>query len=449
MKRGYGYWNQEVKLCNYSFTRSILYINDKEFFINNSGQDIIRSFNGERTFNEVIKCLKQKYDENEEKITQYVIEYIDVLDREYGLRLIFSEQKTKKQCVEISTNGIYPKVASIEITERCNVRCLHCYGEHCVELTHDIPLEKMKKLLKDLKNIGTEVIEITGGDCSVHKNLYEILKYALTLHFKKINVLTNGLKIPEKVKEIIKQHGDIFYVQIDVHSLRNEYLEWFMQTKVNCQNILENIKELAEAGVPMRIATVFTERNINEVWDIAEFVNSCKVKWGISPVEPMGRADVKIADKDIYLSEESSLRLIEEMEKINRKYPNLIFKRDEKTTSNENNCGILTDHVVINARGYVKLCTMDNMNYFRSSIGNALEKNIKEIYDDNKVFTKALAMQETVQLDQEECKDCEYKYSCAKCILRTLINIKKKNFTCEWYKKHLSNVLKKFCYQMV
>ena len=109
----------------------------------------------------------------------------------------------------------------------------------------------------------------------------------------------------------------------------------------------------------------------------------------------------------------------------------------------------MTDHVVINARGYVKLCTMDNMNYFRSSIGNALEKNIKEIYDENKVFTKALAMQETVQLDQEECKDCEYKYSCAKCILRTLINIKKKNFTCEWYKKHLSNVLKKFCYQMV
>ena len=73
MKRGYGYWNQEVKLCNYSFTRSILYINDKEFFINNCGQDIIRSFNGERTFNEVIKCLKQKYDENEEIITQYVI----------------------------------------------------------------------------------------------------------------------------------------------------------------------------------------------------------------------------------------------------------------------------------------------------------------------------------------------------------------------------------------
>ncbi|MDD0817509.1 hypothetical protein [Bacillus cereus] len=29
----------------------------------------------------------------------------------------------------IEEQTIYPKMASIEITNRCNVRCRHCYGD--------------------------------------------------------------------------------------------------------------------------------------------------------------------------------------------------------------------------------------------------------------------------------------------------------------------------------
>ena len=446
MRKKYLYWNKDVKIIRYSALRSFLVIDDTDYMINSSGMDIIVSIDGTQTLEDVINYLMAKYDDTYENISGAVKEYIETLENEYGLKLCESVKPLKNKCVVVDKQTVYPKVASIEITERCNVKCLHCYGEHSMSLTCDMSLSQIKQLLVDLKAIDVEVIEITGGDCSVHPELISIIKYALSLKFQQIDILTNGVHLTKELKDLIKANQGKITVQIDLHSLDNDYLKWFMQTTVNVDVIKGNIMELATAGIQMRVATVFTERNLKEFWDIARFVDNCGVIWGITPVEPLGRADYSVAQPDIFLSAEGAKFLHESIMEIKKVYPNLLFEIKEENRSNENNCGVLSGHVVINVHGDIKLCTMDNLHYCNTSIGNVFNTNIKTIFDLNKDLIMALAFQKTVELDQEECQGCEYIYSCAKCMLRTLINVQKKGFTCNWYKKCLSNTLKEFCF---
>ncbi len=68
----------------------------------------------------------------------------------------------------IEEQTIYPKMGSIEITNRCNVRCRHCYGDFGAVKTKVMSLDQIKSLLDDLNHIGVKLIELTGGDITVH-----------------------------------------------------------------------------------------------------------------------------------------------------------------------------------------------------------------------------------------------------------------------------------------
>lgn len=53
-------------------------------------------------------------------------------------------------------------------------------------------LKSIKKMLRDFKNIGVEVIEFTGGDVSVYLYSNDVLHTALDLNFVHMAILTNG-----------------------------------------------------------------------------------------------------------------------------------------------------------------------------------------------------------------------------------------------------------------
>lgn len=74
-----------------------------------------------------------------------------------------------------------------------------------------MPVNKVKKLLRDLDDMGVFIIELTGGDCLVHPQFIEILNFALPLGFLRINILTNGLALTDEIKKvIIKSKNPVF-----------------------------------------------------------------------------------------------------------------------------------------------------------------------------------------------------------------------------------------------
>lgn len=443
-KEKYFYWNKKVGVEKYTLLRSFLHIQGekKSLFINKTGEEIILAFDGTRTYEYIVRSLAHKYDDETENVEGIILDFLNEL-KKYGIEL---EQSTKKHPIDILVAGedfFYPKVASLELTEKCNIKCLHCYGNFHSDLNNEMPLDKAKKLLLDLSQVGVQVIELTGGDITMYPYIIELIKYAIELPFQKIDLLTNGVAISDALMQLIIANREKIYVQIDIHSLNDDYLRWFTQAKVSSKQICNNVEKLVESGVNLRIATVFTSGNLAEIFSIADYVNSLGQIWGITPVEPLGRADYSNAPLGLLLNSKESKILFKNIEEIKKKYPKLLPEMKEGERANEYNCGIMTNHIVINACGQIKICTMDNLSYGMDSIGNVFEEDIKQIFDREKELILSLSVQQVPTFESVECEHCEHRMECVGCLLRTFINVKKMRHKCAWYTRNINTAIEK------
>lgn len=71
-------------------------------------------------------------------------------------------------------NEIYS--VQLEITERCNLNCVHCYNKNlCIR--NELSLDKIKKIIDILETQKVVVLTLTGGEFFLHSQWKEILEY--------------------------------------------------------------------------------------------------------------------------------------------------------------------------------------------------------------------------------------------------------------------------------
>ena len=432
----YLFWDDEILIESINADIICLYVfKGKEVekrMINNIAKEIILRINGMHTFDDIVKYFSQKYETSIEEVEGKLVPFLEELEEEYGLSIRTSSH-TKEKKVKEKQQNLYPHVASLEITHKCNLKCLHCYGSFDCLNQKSMPIERIKKLLKDLNDIGTWVIELTGGECLIHSQFKEILLYALSLDFLHINILTNGVALTKEIKDIIICNRDRVFVQIDIHSLEDEYLEWFTGVKNIAEIIKSNVRELAGNNVKMRIATTVTKRNIDEVEKIADWVYSLGIKMYVpSSVIELGRA--VYSEPDILLDQEMQIKLFKTIDRINEKYDGFINTLNSDEFRQSSNCGCLSSHVTIAATGDIKICTMDTGEYTGYQWGNVFEQNIKNIYDEKQSEFIIFSELEAPNALSEECRECEKRFFCSSCILRGIVAGKEKGEKCKWIK---------------
>ena len=104
-------------------------------------------------------------------------------------------------------------------------------------------------------------------------------------------------------------------------SLLSALSEDIQQYRVN--EVKYNIVVLANKGILMRIATILTPKNIDELVDIADWVHNLGIaRYAISPVVSLGRAND--GNKELYLNASEAKRAEEQLQKIVTKYDNFL-----------------------------------------------------------------------------------------------------------------------------
>lgn len=242
----------------------------------------------------------------------------------------------------------------------------------------------------------------------------------------------------ENIKKLIVENKNRTYLQVDVHSLNEDYLLWFTGRNQYLDHLLENLKFYIENNVKIRVATIVTKRNLKEIDYIASYLHELGVQdYIISLVVDIGRAN---GNSDLLLDNEEQNIYINKISKIIDMYPNLLH--NPNNDNYRKNCGCLTTNVCINSMGDVKLCAMDENNF---KFGNAFDTNIKKLYDQNKEAVKELFYLKAPQLDGDEWNDCGNRLFCSNCMVRTIIKIKemkKKGYKCKWFDNNLKHNLR-------
>jgi radical SAM protein with 4Fe4S-binding SPASM domain len=172
------------------------------------------------------------------------------------------------------------------ITERCNLKCKHCYQDP-VFLKKEINTRSSVNILKDfIKQIKEwEIpkqrvkISLTGGEPFVRKDFFNILEECYkNRDVFQYGILTNGTFLDkEKIKKI-EQLG-VSYVQISLEGM--EKINDYIRGKGVFKKVIKSIELLKKTKIDLNFAITVTRLNLKEVPKIINLAKELEIGLGI------------------------------------------------------------------------------------------------------------------------------------------------------------------------
>ena len=138
-KNSYVYFDPSVSIKKYSnTTHDVIFLNaplsvmnpnnnGMVYKLNESAFEIVKLFDGTRTYNQIVEHFSNKFNEDSKSITNKIEACLGTLEK-CGYSIAYSTTPSIHTINFTSFNTYYPTVASLEITNACNLRCRHCYG---------------------------------------------------------------------------------------------------------------------------------------------------------------------------------------------------------------------------------------------------------------------------------------------------------------------------------
>ncbi|MCH9687956.1 MAG: radical SAM protein [Deltaproteobacteria bacterium] len=112
----------------------------------------------------------------------------------------------------------------IEITSRCNLTCPTCYADSSPTRTDQMTLERFDVLLDDLLAKGkgdADLIQLSGGEPTIHPQMFEMLDLALRKGFQRVYINTNGIRLARPAfAERLASYGKAVSVYLQLDGLR-------------------------------------------------------------------------------------------------------------------------------------------------------------------------------------------------------------------------------------
>ncbi len=167
-------------------------------------------------------------------------------------------------------------VGVIEITSRCNLECPTCFadsGAGGLDAGYDLTLAQVEAILdRFLETEGQpEVVQISGGEPTVHPQVFDILAAAKARDIRHVMLNTNGLRLAQDAEFVrrLAHYEPTIYLQFDgLRASTHERLRG-RDLRVVKEKALEH---LAEAGLhTMLVPTVVRGVNEDEIGDILRF----------------------------------------------------------------------------------------------------------------------------------------------------------------------------------
>ncbi|MFH1590154.1 MAG: radical SAM protein [archaeon] len=278
-----------------------------------------------------------------------------------------------------------PKL-DLNITNRCNFRCVHCAFDSGIEKMDELSLDELETILRETKELGGEKIDITGGEPTVRKDLAEIIKLGKKYDFK-IELVTNGSLITKNELLEYKNLGlDSTAISLDGSNYK-VYNKIRKVSEESFNKTLQTIEDSVNIGLPTKINTVVFSSNLEDIPNITELaIKKGAQEHGLYYFTPIGRGN---SADELSVEPIKWLNFIrEKLVKYNEQIKLLVeVPLIEKDFSKKKLGCIMDDdpyHLQILPDGNVYPCAI--MASYHKPIANLHEKSVKEIWNDKSLW---------------------------------------------------------------
>lgn len=160
-----------------------------------------------------------------------------------------------------------PVSAVIELTERCNLRCRHCYihdsaKDHLVR-SRELANEQWFRIFDELAEAGCLWMTWTGGEILLRSDFADLYRYAKARGFL-ITLFTNGTLLTPELVELFQEWYP-HYVEVSLYGATSETYERVTGVRGSFEHCVRGIERLVAAGIPLRLKTVGMTLNRHEL----------------------------------------------------------------------------------------------------------------------------------------------------------------------------------------
>ena len=375
--------------CYYSNFRLILfkeekmlYLNEKVYIVDGKTNGAIYDLNKGNLYHisKEAKAFLHKVCSEEFIPTFNEQQYIDYLIAEE----ILTETETKEHSIEELIEPFEIGFVWIEVTNICNLRCIHCYDEAGCGKGDVMSYSDFCHIIDELTINHISKVQLIGGEPFVlGEDLITYLEY-MKGKFEYIEIFTNGTLIKEKWITYLKENN--IHIALSVYSYQESEHNKVTQSN-SWKKTNDTIQKLKENGIPYKVKNV-----IIKGIDIGEKnTDLYSLSYKKDIIRLTGRASLKLVSKDML-----KRKLITEKSFSDKLSLSLV-----KRCVSGHNCFNRRLYFAVDSKVYP--CVMER----RLCHGNIKGKHLTDILSD-----------EIRKLDKnkiEVCQDCEFRYCCFDC----------------------------------
>ncbi len=323
----------------------------------------------------------------------------------------------------------FPNHPVWEVTNQCNLKCIHCHTEGGISKKDELSNDEAKKFINDLAKIKEfRMLVFSGGEPLVRDDIFEILQHSKKVGFTNV-IATNATLIDARTARKLKESG-VVGAAVSLDSTIPEIHNQIRQDKDAYNLAMRGIKEIKKQGILLQINTTAMEYNFNNLEDLISLADSFGS--GIMlmyQLVPVGRGCViENASLDINENEKLIKFLSQKQKEISvivetvagpQYWPYLM----EKSGKNGNfymklakkvfhGCSAGRGLVYIKSNGEVWPCP-----FVEVSAGSVRDNSIDYIWKYSPIFNSLRKRESTLK---GKCGTCKYKSICGGCRGRAL-----------------------------
>ncbi len=172
-----------------------------------------------------------------------------------------------------------PIGGGIELTPRCNLRCVHCYILPNIKNSH-MAFEEICNIIDQLADAGVLYLFITGGEPLARRDFVDIYIY-----IKQKGILTtifsNGTLIADDVCKVFQEYPPMS-VDITLYGATEKTYEDITGVKGSYKKCFNGLERLKEANVCISLKTVLMKNNCHELELLKNIANKFNARFRYS-----------------------------------------------------------------------------------------------------------------------------------------------------------------------
>ena len=296
----------------------------------------------------------------------------------------------------------WPGALLIDITNRCNAKCVWCPNPDLTNVGA-MDMDVYRKIIDDFGTRGGVLTFGTFGEPLMDKFMKERIEYLQRYpKIHKVEVLTNGFFLNDKIVSTLIEHGvgvDISLDELDKQTFEDVKKMSFDVVRDNIVNFLEENKKAARpVPVNIRIKTLKTVEETMEQ-ELFKIISSHDCSVVLNSID-----DNIISNWAGKLDKES---FVKEYEIATNNKTRYTHKRFNQT--NVAPCTQLWKWMVVYWDGNVVLCCADM--FSRTVVGDLKSNSITEVWNGPQLKKYREQMVSRKRFDVAICQDCDIHLS--------------------------------------